>query len=321
MLIDLIYILAGFVLLTWGADRFVNGASSIASLLRVPPILIGLTIVGFATSAPEILVSINAAARGLTSLAVGNAVGSNIANIGLVLGVTTLITPIKAHLSKALKIELPVLVLLTPATIVLFLDNSLDRYDALILIGVLILFLTWMVRTGLKLSSDKEFIQEPEDEVSMHLPAKPAIFWLVVGFGTLLGGAHLLVEGAESLAIAMGMSELVIGLTIVAIGTSLPELAVSVVAALRGDTSIAVGNVIGSNVFNLLAVVGVAGLVRPAELDPQLLMVHYPIMIVFTLALLRIAYNPLGSGGMGRFMGCCLLVAFMAYQTALFTGI
>ena len=136
----------------------------------------------------------------------------------------------------------------------------------------------------------------------------------------MLLGADLLVKGAESLALKMGISELVIGLSIVAIGTSLPELAVSVVAALRGDTSIAIGNVIGSNVFNLLAVVGAAGLVRPTELDPSVLTLHYPVMIAFTVALLRIAYNPFGSTGIGRFMGFCLLAAFLAYQTMLLTG-
>lgn len=320
MLIDLLYIAAGFALLTWGADRFVNGASAVANLLGVPPLLIGLTIVGFATSAPEILVSIDAAARGLTSMAVGNALGSNIANIGLVLGTTALIMPIRGDLSATLQREMPALVLLTPATLVLFLDNSLDRTDAMILIAALIGFLAWMTRTGLRLSNDHKLALELAEEVSTTMPARAAVFWLLLGFGTLLLGADLLVKGAESLALQMGVSELVIGLSVVAIGTSLPEMAVSVVAALRGDTSIAIGNVIGSNIFNLLAVVGAAGLVQPAELDPSVLTLHYPVMIAFTVALLRIAYNPFGSTGIGRFMGFCLLAAFLTYQTFLLTG-
>lgn len=320
MLIDLIYIVAGFALLTWGADRFVIGASAVANLLGVPPILIGITIVGFATSAPEILVSIDAAARDLTSLAVGNALGSNIANIGLVLGTAALITPIKGELSATLRREMPILVLLTPATVLLFLDNSLDRTDALILIAGMIAFLIWMARTGLRLSKDPQVELDLPEEATTVMPARTAVFWLLIGFGALLLGADLLVKGAESLAIKLGVSELIIGLTIVAVGTSLPELAVSVIAALRGDTSIAIGNVIGSNVFNLLAVVGAAGLVRPAELDPSVLTLHYPVMIAFTVALLRIAYNPFGSAGIGRFMGFCLLAAFLAYQTMLLAG-
>jgi len=148
----------------------------------------------------------------------------------------------------------------------------------------------------------------------------PAGLWLLVGFGALLLGADLLVEGASSLARSFGVSDLVIGLTVVAIGTSLPELAVSVVAALRGDSSIAVGNVIGSNVFNLTAVVGAAGLVHPAVLDPSVLTLHYPVMIVFTIALLRIAYNPFGKTGLGRVMGGCLLAAYIAYQAIVLTG-
>lgn len=321
MLIDIAYTLAGFVLLTWGADRFVTGASAIANLLGVPPILIGLTIVGFATSAPEILVSISAAAEGLTGMAVGNAIGSNIANIGLVLGATALISPIKTELSGTLRKEMPLLVLLTPATLILFIDGSLDRSDAIILLSGLLVFLLWMTRTGMRMSQENDPVTaELAEELPVDMRAGPATLWLIVGFAALLIGANLLVTGAESLARAFGVSDLVIGLTIVAVGTSLPELAVSVVAAWRGDASIAVGNIIGSNVFNLLAVVGVAGLVRPAALDNAVLTVHYPVMIVFTLALLRIAYNPFGQTGMGRGMGGVLLLGFLAYQTALLTG-
>ncbi len=321
MLIDLAYTFTGFVLLTWGADRFVSGASSVAIALSVPPLLIGLTIVGFATSAPEILVSLSAASSGLTGMAVGNALGSNIANIGLVLGVTALIAPIRGELSGTLQREMPVLVLLTPASLVLFIDGKLDFYDALILLATLAIFLLWMTRAGLRISSHKDPVaEELEDEASDHLPIGQACFWLLFGFGVLLVGANLLVEGASNLARDFGVSDLVIGLTVVAIGTSLPELAVSVIAAFRGDSSIAVGNVIGSNVFNLTAVIGAAGLVHPAPLDPSVLTLHYPVMIVFTIALLRIAYNPFGTTGLGRIMGCCLLVAFVAYQGIVLTS-
>jgi cation:H+ antiporter len=320
MLLDLVYTIAGFGLLIWGADRFVLAAGATARILGIPPLLIGLTVVGFATSLPEVLVSISAASQGLTSMAVGNAIGSNIANIGLVLGATALIQPIHKQLSATLRKELPVVILLTPATLLLFLDNSLDWYDAVILLTGLVLFLFWISLVGIRLAGTDTLTAEVDQELPTELTKGQSALWLIVGLLTLLLGANLLVHGAESLAHRFGISELVIGLTIVAIGTSLPELAVSLVSALKGDTGLAVGNVIGSNVFNLLAVVGVAGLVNPSELDPSVASLHYPVMIVFTLALLRIAYNPFGKTGLGRFMGFCLLAAFLAYQTILLTS-
>jgi cation:H+ antiporter len=320
MLQHIFFTFAGFALLMWGADRFVHGASALANALGVPPLLIGLTIVGFATSVPEILVSISAARDGMTDMAVGNALGSNIANIGLVLGITALIAPIRGELSEALRLEMPLLVLLTPATLVLFLDGSLDRPDALILLAGLGVFLFWMTRTGMKLSVRDPEANELLDEADADMGVGRATLWLFVGFITLVAGAQLLVNGAEYLARLFGLSELVIGATVVAVGTSLPELAVSAVGALKGNSSIAVGNVIGSNVFNLLAVVGVAGLVHPAKLDPSALTLHYPVMIVLTIALLRIAYNPLGKTGLGRIMGFCLLASFFVYQGVLLTG-
>ncbi len=321
MLLDLAYAIAGLGLLIWGADRFVAGAGAAASILGVPPLLIGLTIVAFATSAPEILVSVSAASRGMTGMAVGNAIGSNIANIGLVLGITVLITPIRGELSAILTKQMPVLILLTPATMLLLLDGSLDLRDALILLSGLAIFLIWVTRMGLQLSPADTFATELAHEAPHILSRGQAGLWMVIGFVALLAGANLLVVSAETLAREFHISELVIGLTIVAVGTSLPELAVSIVSALKGDTGIAIGNIIGSNVFNLLAVVGAAGLVHPTRLDPSVLTLHYPVMIVFTIVLLRIAYNPFGKTGLGRFWGVCLLASFLAYQTILLTGI
>lgn len=325
MLPDLIYTVCGFALLLWGADRFVIGAESTASALGVPPLLIGLTIVGFATSAPEIMVSISAASEGLTEMAMGNAVGSNIANVGLVLGAAALISPIRGGPSTALRGELPILILLTPATLLLFIDLRFDRLDATILLGTLAMFVFWMTRLGMRMSADKdplaeEIVQELEHELPKDISGAKAGLWLLIGFLVLLAGAELLVTGAENLALRFGISDLVIGLTIIAIGTSLPELAVSVVSALRGDAGIAVGNVIGSNVFNLLAVVGVAGWISPADLDPALLYFHYPVMIGFTLPLLLIAYNPFGNKGLGRVAGFLLLAAFLGYQATVISG-
>jgi cation:H+ antiporter len=321
MLFYLAYTIAGLGLLVWGADRFVAGASAAASILGVPPLLIGLTIVAFATSAPEILVSVSAASRGLSDMAVGNAIGSNIANIGLVLGTTALIAPIRGELSATLTKQMPVLILLTPATMLLFLDGSLDLRDALILLSGLAIFLVWIARMGLQLSAADPLAAELAHEAPHKLSRGQAGLWLVIGLVALLAGANLLVINAENLARYFGITDLVIGLTIVAIGTSLPELAVSIVSALKGDTGIAIGNIIGSNVFNLLAVVGAAGLIHPASLDPSILTLHYPVMIVFTVVLLRIAYNPFGKTGLGRIWGFCLLASFLAYQTILLTGI
>ena len=318
MLLDLIYTFGGFALLLWGADRFVVGAAATANLLGVPPLLIGLTIVGFATSAPEIMVSVSAASSGLTGMALGNAIGSNVFNIGLVLGITALIRPIGGQISATLSKELPILILLTPATLILFLDDHISRLDATILLTGMGLFLAWMTRLGMTLSTVPDsIVEEISDELPKDMSVARACLWLAIGFVTLLVGAELLVKGAENLAHTFGLSDLVIGLTVVAVGTSLPEFTVSLVSARKGDTGIAVGNVIGSNVFNLLAVVGVAGWINPAALDVSIRTFHYPVMIGFTVPLLLLAYNPFGNKGLSRGMGFILVAAFCIYQAML----
>jgi cation:H+ antiporter len=322
MLPDILFVLAGFALLIWGADRFVSGGVALANILGVPPLLIGLTIVGFATSAPELMVSASAASRGLTGMALGNAIGSNIANIGLVLGISVILRPVRGELSAALSKELPLLVLLTPATILLFLDDHIDRIDAGILLIAMAAFMGWMIRLGLRHSEiADEFAAEVSEEIPRAMSVSSACLWLAVGLMALLLGSQLLVNGAESLARAFGVSDLIIGLTVIAIGTSLPEMAVSIVGAVKGETGIAVGNVIGSNVFNLLAVIGVAGLIGPSALDPSIVTLHYPVMIAFTVPLLLIAYNPFGSNGLGRTFGFLLVAAFFAYQAVLIESV
>jgi len=321
MLLNLVYTIGGFVLLVWGADRFVEGAAGLANRLGVPPIIIGITIVGFGTSAPEIMVSASAAAQGLTAMAVGNALGSNIANVGLVLGATALARPITAELSATLTHEVLLLILVTAVSALLFIDNSLSRFDAVLLICGFLGFMGWVIRSGLQAHSSGGDSGEIDAEDFEHgLTTGKSVFWLLVGMLVLLGGANLLVTGAGNLARDIGVSELVIGLTIIAIGTSLPEFAVSVISAVRGSTGLAIGNIIGSNIFNLLAVIGVAGLVHPDGIDPSVLRLHYPVMFVFTLALLPIAYNPFGKRGFGRVTGLILLTAFIAYQVVLLRG-
>lgn len=320
MLLDLLFTLAGFTLLIWGADRFSAGASAIARLLGVTPIVIGLTVVAFATSAPEIMVSVSAARSGLTGMAVGNALGSNIANVGLVLGASALLRPISQELSGTLRTELPVLFAVSLGFGLLLLDGTLSVVDGCVLVLTLAIFLYWVSWNGKRLAASDPIVAEVVQELSPAMPRGRAALLLLVGFVTLLVGAELLVTGAENLAKTFGVSDLVIGLTIVAVGTSLPELAVSVVSALRGEAGIAVGNVIGSNVFNLLAVVGAAGLAGPGPLDASVLSQHYPVMLLFTFALARLAYNPFGTPGIGRGMGFLLLSGFMAYQAYLLSN-
>ncbi|MDP7042015.1 MAG: calcium/sodium antiporter, partial [Gammaproteobacteria bacterium] len=279
---------------------------------------IGVTIVGFGTSAPELMVSASAAAQGLTAMAVGNALGSNIANVGLVLGATALVRPITAELTGTVKAEVRLLIILTALAALVFVDSYLGKLDALLLLAAFLGFMVWIIRSGKR---KPEITQDAGDEevIPHGMTLTSAGLWLAVGLVVLLAGSNALVWGAEHLALELGFSELVVGLTIVAIGTSLPELAVSLVSAVKGRAGIAIGNIIGSNLFNLLAVVGIAGLIHPAALDGSVLKLHYPVMAGFTLALLLIAYNPLGKPGFGRGMGTVLLAAFIAYQVVLLT--
>jgi cation:H+ antiporter len=304
---------AGFALLIWGADRFVIGAAATARNLGVPTLLIGLTVVAIATSAPEILVSITAALNDNTQLAVGNAVGSNIANIGLVLGVTALVRPMEVR-STILRREMPALLAVTLLTVMLFMDSFLGRIDGVLLIGGMILVLRWLVMLGLRSKGADPLQQEIAAELPAAMPMIQAIGWLALGLVVLLLGAKLLVWGASHLAMELGVSNFVIGLTVVAVGTSLPELAVSIVSALKQEHDIALGTIIGSNMFNCLAVIGPAGLIRPALFDPQLLHLHFPVMIALTLVMFALTYNFTGSGRISRLEGAILLAVFVGYE-------
>jgi cation:H+ antiporter len=305
--------LAGFILLIWGADRFVVGAASTARNLGLSPLLIGLTLVGMATSGPEIFVSITASLAGDPALAAGNAIGSNIANIGLVLGMTALIMPISVR-SVTLRREMPALLAVTLILTMVFINSNLGRLEGALLIGTLVLVLYWLVVLGGRAGESDPIALDYSAEIPANMPMRRAIAWLVLGLVVLLAGSHLLVWGAQNLAVAFGVSELVIGLTIVAIGTSLPELAVSMVSAFKGEHDMAIGNIIGSNLFNSLAVVGIAGLIHPAEFDRELLTAHLPVMIGLTLALFLMTYNFAGNSRIRRVEGGLLLAAFLAYH-------
>ena len=313
MLGDIGEIIAGLLLLIWGADRFVHGAAATARNLGVAPLLIGLTIVAFATSAPEVVVAIVAASRGETDLAVGNAIGSNIANIGLVLGTVALIRPIEMT-SATLRREMPALLAVSLLTVSLFLDSYLSRVDGFVLMTGLLIVMVWLVRLGLRSSASDPMTAEYEAEIPRDMSMRLAILWLIIGLVVLLFGAQFMVDGAINIARALGVTELVIGITLVALATSLPELAVSLVSALKGEYGLALGNIVGSNTFNSLAVIGIAAIIHPAALPPSVLSLHIFVLVAFTLVLFAMTYDYDGKGQISRLEGAALLTAFLAYQ-------
>jgi cation:H+ antiporter len=317
MLLDIIAIVAGVSLLVWGADRFVIGASGIASNLGLPPMIIGLTIVGFGTSAPEILVSGMAAYQGNSGLAIGNALGSNIANIGLILGVTALIAPLNVR-SETLRREYPILLAVCLGTLLLMLDGYLGRSDGLVLLAGLVAMLFAMVRIGMRSLAGDPINAEIIEELPGEMTTGKAVFNFCLGLALLLFSSRILVWGAVNIATTFGVSDLIIGLTIVALGTSLPELAASIAAAVKNEHDIAIGNVIGSNMYNLLAVLAVPGLIAPGPFDPLVLSRDMTMMIGLTLALFVISYGFGGAGRINRFEGLLLVLAFLAYQGVLF---
>jgi len=314
MLGNLVEVIAGLVLLIWGADRFVHGAAAGARNMGIAPLLIGLTVVAFATSAPEILVSVVASLRGEPGLAIGNAIGSNIVNIGLVLGCVALIKPIQLR-SATLRREMPALLAVTLLTVSLFLDSFLSFIDGIVMLMGLIIVMIWLTRLGMRSAPSDPINQEYEDEIPKNVSTRIAIIWLLVGIGTLLVGAHLLVDGSIEIARILGVSEVVIGILLVAFGTSLPELAVSLVSAMKGEYGLAIGNIVGSNIFNLLAVIGVAATISPSSLAPSVLSLHIFVMVAFTLVLFAMTYDYDGKSELSRIEGIALLIAFIAYDT------
>jgi len=320
MLLNVAAIVVGFALLVWGADRFVLGAASIARNLGLSPMLIGLTIVGLGTSAPEILVSTMASVQGNPGLAIGNAIGSNIANIGLILGITALIVPLTVC-SDALRREYPILLAICMLVLVLMLDGELGRIDGAILMLSLVLVIYGLARIALRSRTEKDPMEaEYEAEMPEAISTKAAVIWFIVGLGVLLFSSRLLVWGAVNIAVSFGISDLIIGLTIVALGTSLPELAASITSALKNEHDIAIGNVIGSNMYNLLAVLSVPGVIMPGIFAPEVLSRDLPIMIGLTLAIFIMGYGFGGNGRINRFEGLLLVLCFVGYQAFLFIG-
>lgn len=314
----LIQIAGGFILLVWGADRLVAGAAATARNIGIAPLIVGLIIVGFGTSAPEMVVSAIAALQGSPALAVGNAIGSNITNIGLVLGITASFYPLRVE-STILKREFPLLMLIMVAVSYLMYDGLLSQSDGQMLLLGLLAMLGTMVFIGLKRPDSDPLVKEFEAEIPSDMPTSKALFWLLVGLVVLPLSSSVLVEGSISIATTLGVSDAVIGLTIVALGTSLPELAASLSAAAKHEDEIAIGNVIGSNMFNLLGVLGIAAMINPVAIDSVLITRSSVVMYVFTLLLFLLAWGIRGPGRIRRKAGILLLIMYLSYQTIVIT--
>jgi len=305
-LLQIALALLGFLLLIGGAEALVRGGARLARHLGISPVVIGLTVVAIGTSAPELVVSLNAAARGRPDLALGNVVGSNLANIGLILGISGLLRPLPVAL-RLLKMEMPALVAATLVFVALALDHTLSRANgALLSTGVVLLIL--MNLRGAR-RERPEVVEEFDAAFAGHDGVLRDALWVAVGLVALAVGGHLLVGAATAIARSLGVSELIIGLTLVAVGTSLPELATAVIAVLRDEVDIAVGNVVGSNLFNLLAVAGPTALITPLPVNSRLLHLQLPILVGLTLALWAL----LRSGRtLQRWEAACLLAAYAA---------
>jgi cation:H+ antiporter len=312
MLPALLALLAGFVGLIYSADRFVDGAAALARHLRMAPLLIGIIVIGFGTSVPEMLVSALAASQGSPGVALGNAYGSNIINIAVVLGLSALLVPVVLR-SKVLRRELPVLAAVTALAIALLLDGALSRMDAAVLLAVFALVMGWTVIDALRHREDALGTDMDRELAARTMSLRAAIWWLIAGLALLLVSSQVLVWGAVTVALLLGIDDLVVGLTVVAIGTSLPELASAVAAARRGEPDLAVGNVVGSNLFNTLVVVGIAGLIQPMQIAPALLHRDLLVMAVFTMSLFVIGFITHRPGLITRPEGAALLAAYVAY--------
>jgi len=312
-------ILVGLFLLIWSADRFIEGASSVARILGISPLIVGMLIIGFGTSAPEMIVSATAALKGNPGLGIGNALGSNITNITLVLGITSILFVLPVH-SRLLKQEIPLVLSVAVLSWFLMADGFFSRVDSIILITVMFLVLAWMMYSANKdRKTHDPLVDETVVELPDQIPMPKAIFWTVVGLSLLLVSSNMLVYGASNIAKLMGVSDLVIGLTIVAIGTSLPELAATISSARKGETDLAVGNIVGSNLFNTLAVLPIPALIQPLKVPEGVLDRDIWVMLAATIVLLAVCY------GIKRFRykitrieGIFLLAGFIAYQALLY---
>ena len=318
MLTASLAVVLGLALLVWSADRFVEGSAVTARHFHMPPLLIGMLVVGFGTSAPEMVVSAISASQGNPGIALGNAYGSNITNIALILGLTALLSPIAVH-SRVLRKELPILTALTALAAWQLMDNNLSRLDAAVLLLVFGTLMIWTVRQGLREKTDALGTAMEEELEEQTMPIRRAVFWVGAGLVLLIVSSRFLVWGAVEIAHGFGVSDLIIGLTVVAVGTSLPELASSIMAARKNEHDIALGNILGSNLFNTLAVVGIAGMIHPLPVGSEILSRDILVMAALTVSLFVFGYGFRGPGlgRINRIEGGLLLAAYVAYTAYL----
>lgn len=324
MLLALLAIALGLVILVWSADRFVDGAAVTARHFDIPPLIIGMVIIGFGTSAPEMVVSALASWQGNPGIALGNAYGSNITNIALILGITALISPILVD-SQVLRRTLPILTLVTVLAAWQLLDDFISRADALILLGVFAAIMIWTVMQGRRDQQatchdglGQEVLAELDTKT---MPLRKAVMWTVIGLLLLIASSRILVWGAVTIAQGLGVSDLIIGLTVIAVGTSLPELASSVIAARKGEHDMALGNILGSNLFNTLAVVGIAGVIHPMGVGHEVLTRDMAVMVGLTVSLFVIGYGFRGQGRINRIEGMLLVSVYVAYTGWLISSV
>ena len=320
MLLAIVAVIVGLAVLVWSADKFVDGAVGVAEFCGMSTLLIGMVVVGFGTSAPELTVSAISASQGNPELALGNAYGSNIANIALILGATALISPILMQRS-VLRGDLPILLAVSVLSIILVWDGSVARWNGFLLLIVFTAAMAYSIRRELKKAKleKSESLSENDDSAEpKKVSLGKSVFWLVLGLVLLVVSSRALVWGAVEIARTLGVSDLLIGLTIVAIGTSLPELASSIAAARKGENDLALGNIIGSNLFNTLAVVGLAAIVSPMDaIEKAVAYRDMPLMIALTVALIVLGFRRKGDGRLNRIAGAILLVVYVGYLALL----
>jgi cation:H+ antiporter len=311
MAFDVALLVVGVAVLYYGAEWLVRGAARLAASLQISPIIVGLTVVSLGTSAPELVVCTVAALGGNPDLAVGNLMGSNLANIGLILGLTAIIRPLEVH-ARIVWREMPLLILVTAALYPLMWDGDLDRGDGVLLLLAMFAYLIFVIQSvgdeaPEVLGEYEGFMKASTSSATKVHP--PDVLWVLAGSAALVLGGYCIVEGAVQVATSLGISQMVIGLTVVAVGTSLPELATSLVAAARKEADIAVGNVVGSNIFNLAGILGVTSALEPIAVNPSIVMRELPAVLVLSLILfpmLRTGWR------IGRFEGTLLLIGYLA---------
>ncbi|GLT15038.1 calcium/sodium antiporter [Vibrio algivorus] len=319
MLLAVVLLVVGLALLVWSADKLVYGSAAVAKNMGISPLVIGMTILAMGSSAPEMMVSATAALEGKTDTAIGNVLGSNIANIALILGITAMIKPLSIS-STILRRELPLMIIVTLVAGALMWDDYLGFTEGLVLIALFAAFILGMLKISQNEKGAKDILlEQQESEIPEGVDNKIAIFWVVVGLILLPIAADLLVDNAVIIAKYFGMSDLVIGLTIIAIGTSLPELAASLAGVFKGEDDMAVGNIIGSNIFNILAVMGIPALINPSILSEYAMNRDFWVMLGVSLLLVVMALGK--SRSINRTEGGILLLCFLAYQGYLFYNI